>query len=683
MLALRRLAWLLVLLTLVLVARPADAAPGFTDTCEGAMPKEQVDELLEAMRASSGACRLVRVDTQLFRTRIEWDAEGVVHEVLLAPRGCVLEPSLEGTNLAMHAPTELAGACPDAFAAMRTFVGEPREVAPLAPDQAAQWSETSEEIPAEPREVAGLLAIIALVAGAAWLVGTRRSRSPPERETDAKAWRRLALAGFGVALLARFAVEASLGNWYGAFLPVEGWGEQRFGATAALVQAGVRALLPWTVELAFGLFRVVGALAVPLTILLVRRLGGSLAAGALAGLLVALEPIPVRLSASSSEHVIAASLALAAWLSWQTTASERSWAPRVLALALAGLAVLTRADCLPQLVVLPLFTVLGQPLVEREREAWLPLRRRLGDALACLLVLAAIGAYAWLRVVVPSNHPGPAPEAIAGTADLLFVQFWVIASEPPHWLTWSGLAVAGLGCVALVALERPRLLACVGLALVAMFVPLGRNLSHDGLTGARYFVLLMPLLGLLAAATGEWVTHWLPTGKRRVLGLAGVLGFAVVELLAARSGWRHQYTFQAEYRVLAAALAERADALEGCTLWFVRPRQPTGEPDLDCCLWPASSPLQLIAPGLRFRAMPSGHEPSDADGCQLYYEGSVCALAPDLVEQSPQATSRILEQCDAMRRREGEVLVEMGVTDETLNPRFHSRPWIRLRARGL
>lgn len=647
------------------------------------MPKEQVDELVEAMRGAAGSCTLVHVDTQLFRTRIAWSRDGVQHEVLLAPRGCVNEPTQTGSDLAMHAPPELGDACPDALAALRAFVGEPREVAPLAPGQAARWSEAGEDVPAEPREVAGLLALVALLAGVAWLVSAWRSRgsSEPARATQASAWRRLALLGFGIGLLARFAVAPSLGNWYGAFLPVEGFGEQRFGATAALVQAGVRALLPWTVELAFGLFRVIGALAVPLTILLVRRLGGSLAAGALAGVLVALEPIPVRLSASSSEHVIAATLALTAWLCWQTTASERGWAPRVLALALAGLAVLTRADCLPQLLVLPVFTLLGQPLVERE--AWLPLRRRVVDALAFVLGLAAIGVFAWLRVVLPSNHPGPNLAGVTSTIDLLFVQFAVIAGEPPHWLTWTGLSLAALGCVALVALSRWRLLGCVGLALVLIFVPLGRNLSHDGLTGARYFVLLMPLLGLLAAATVEWIACWIAAPRRRAVGLAGVLGFAGIELLAARSGWRHEYTFQAEYRVLAAALAARADTLDGCTLWFVRPRQPTGEPDLDCCLWPASSPLQLVAPGLRMRAMPSKGEPSDADGCQLYYEGSVCALVPELAEQSPQATSRILEQCDALRRREGEVVVETDVTDQTLNPRFRGRPWIRLRARGL
>jgi hypothetical protein len=682
MLGLRRLAWLLLMLTLVLLARPAAAAPGFTSTCAGVMPKEQVDELVELVRGSTGACTLVRVDTQLFRTRIEWSREGVRHEVLLAPSGCVVEPTREGTNLAMHAPVELADACPDALAALHAFVGEPREVAPLAPGH-APWSEASDELPTEPRMLAGLLASVALLVGAAWLIGGWRSRAPPEPAHDAlaRAWRRLALLGFGVGLLARFAVEPSLGNWYGAFLPVEGWGDQRFGATAALVQASVRALLPWTVELAFGLFRVVGALAVPLTILLVRRLGGSLAAAAIAGLLIALEPIPVRLSASSSEHVIAASLALAAWLCWQTTASERGWAPRVLALALAGLAVLTRVDCLPQLLVLPVMTLVGQPLVEPA--AWLPLRRRLVDALAFMLGLAAIGVFAWLRVVLPSNHPGPNAAGITDTIDLLFVQFWVIAAAPPHWLTWSGLVIAALGCVALVALERARLLAAIGLALPLMFVPLGRNLAHDGLTGARYFVLLMPLLGVLAAASVEWITCWIPSERRRAVGLAGALGFAGVELLAARSGWRHEYTFQAEYRVLAAALAERGAALEGCTLWFVRPRQPTGEPDLDCCLWPASSPLQLVAPGLRMRPMPSGREPSDADGCQLYYEGSVCALAPELVDQSPQASARILEQCEALRRREGELVVETGVTDQTLNPRFRGRPWIRLRARGL
>lgn len=649
------------------------------------MPKEQVDELVEAMRAAAGTCRLERVDTRLFRTIVEWDTGARRHEVLIGPRGCVVEPSSVGASLAMAAPAELASECPDAFAALREFVGESREVAPIPPESTPAWTGEPEQAGfAAPRRVATLVAIAALLTGLWLLVQAWRSRADaraPERRAGSRGWWALALAGFALGLLARFAVAPSLGNWYGGFLPVEGWGEQRFGPGAELVQAGVRAILPWTPEVAFGLARVIGALCVPLGILLVRRLGGSLAAAAIAGLVLALEPIPVRLSASSSEHVIAGCLALGAWLAWQTSASDGRAAPRVLALLLAWLAVLTRADCLPQLALLPLVTLLGQPLRERAGAAWLPVERRLVDALWFVLGLVAIGVHAWIRVVVPSNHPGPSREALATTTDLLFEQFWVIAREPPHWLTPTCLALALLGTLALVGLSRARLLACVGLGLALIFVPLGRNLAHDGLTGARYFVLLMPLLALLGAALVELLTHWIAPARRRAAALVGVLGFAALEAWAAQPGWRHEYTFQAEYRFLARALGERAGELEGCTLWFVRPRQTTGEPDLDCCLWPANSPLTLVAPELRFRPMPVEREPADGEGCHLYYEGSVCDLDPARIDFAPRAVAQILDQCERMRARPGDELAGEGLTDQALDPRFHGRPWVRLRKR--
>jgi hypothetical protein len=438
-------------------------------------------------------------------------------------------------------------------------------------------------------------------------------------------------------------------------------------------------VLPWTTEVAFGLFRVVGALAVPLTMWLVRRFSGSVGAGAMAGLVVALEPIPVRLSASSSEHVIAASCAVAAWAWWQLGASDARLTPRLLAVLWAWLAVLTRADCLPQLLLLPVFTVVGQPL--REGTPWLPIRRRLADAASFVVALAAIGLHAWVSIVVPSNHPRPDPEGIVRTARVILTQFWVIASEPPHWLTWPCLSIAAMGCIALVLLRRPRLLGAVGLACVLIFVPLGRNLSHDGLTGARYFVLLMPVLGLLAAALAELVSVWFPPMQRRTTASAALLGFGALELSAAQSGWRHEYTFQAEYRFLGSALRSYRTALDACTLWFVRPRQPTGELDLDCCLWPAASPLTLLAPRVRFRPIPADHEPADADGCHLYYEGSVCSLEPR--DEAAASVPRLVRQCEVLRARPGETLTELQVTDETLNQRFRNRPWVRLRARGL
>lgn len=676
----RLLAWWIALLVILALPRSAHADPSFTATCEAALPKEQVDELFAAMRAAEGTCRLERVDTTTFRTVIEWAADDQQFQVLLGPRACLLEPSHEGADLAFHAPAELARACPEAATALREFVGETREVAQISTTHEPRWSSEPEQTTfADPRIAAGIAWIGVLVL--ALMLGWRRSRAAGEPEDHA--WVKLATAGFVLGLLARFMVEPSLGNWYGAFLPAQGWGEQRFGASAAILQALVRAIVPWNVEVAFGLARVVGALAVPLVIVLVRRLGGSLAAGALAGILLALAPIPVRLSASSSEHLLAATLALAAWVTWLRTASDPSPLPRVLALLLVWLAVMTRVDCLPQLALIPLWTTLGEPIGARARDG-LPLGRRLVDAAWFGACLAAMLVHGWLTIVLASNHPGPDIQGIVRTIELLFTQFWIAMIEPPHWLTPTCFVLVVLGMIASVILKRWRLLVVIVASVVLMFVPLGRNLSHDGLTGARYFVLLMPLLAVVASVFVELLGRWLPPPRQRPIAIASLTIYAALEALAAQPGWRQEYTFQAEYRVLAAALREHASELEGCTLWYVRPRQTTGEADLDCCLWPANSPLSLIAPDLRFRSMPLDRDPDDGEGCQLYYEGSVCDLDPAQIDLSPIAVARILDQCERLRQHAGErEIVGEGVTEVTLNPRFHGRPWLRLTARGL
>lgn len=684
--ALARVLLVLALALVLLAPRIAAAAPGFTQTCEQAVAKQQIDDLLERMRAiaRAGPCTLERLDTSMFRTRIVWRRGDAVHEVLLGPRGCVVEPSHEGAALAFHASAELGEACPAVLAGVREFVGEPQiDLLPVVRGQAP-------EIPEDPdaTEVGDPL----VMASAAWLAALVLAGV-----AGVQHWRRIAnaqrfalvLAGmFVLALLLRCSVVASLGNWYGGFLPAgelrDGLGELRFGASSAVLQMLVRAAAPWTVEVAFGLVRVTGALAVPLVMLLVRRLGGTMGASVVAGMLLAFAPIAVRLSASSSEHVLAGTLALAAWTVWLRSATDASMVPRALSLVLVVLAVLTRVDCWPQLSLIPLWTLLARPLDE-PGASWRSLRRRLIDALGFWLGWAGLGVYAWFHVVLPSNHPGPDPAGIRATAEVLISQLWVAASEPPHWLSPVCFALLLLGVIAAAVARRWGLLLAALASLALIFIPLGRNLTHDGLTGARYFVLALPLLVVVAAQTGdafEQLLGKLPGVWRRPMLGAGALVLALLEGLAARPGWRHEYTFQAEYLFLAEQLS-RAEAsgrpLEGCTLWFVSPRQATGEPDLDCCLAPDRSPLTLVAPSLRMRAFPQHRPPNDEHGCHLYYYGSLCSIDPELAPRVPEGVARIRAQCEALRTRGGaDVLDRREVTDANLHPRWQAPPVVEL-----
>lgn len=684
----------LLVLAILLWPRPSVAAPGFTPTCDRALAKEQIDELLVRMRAiaDTGPCTLERLDTSMFRTLIEWRRGDEVYEVLLGPRGCVLDASHEGSALAFHASVELEAACPAALAAVREFVGEPEvDLLPVVRGQAPDIPEDPEVFDASnPLVIASAAWLAALVLGCH--IGVHRWRAADSSQRSF-AW---LLAVMSVlALVLRFGVVASLGNWYGGFLPTtngaasQDLGELRFGASSAVLQMLVRAVAPWTAEVAFGLVRFIGALAVPLVMLLVRRLGGSISASVIAGVLLAFAPIAVRLSASSSEHVLAGTLALGAWAVWLRSASEPSWVPRALAFVLIVLAVLTRVDCWPQLSLIPLWTLLAKPRGERG-ERWRPLAQRLLDALGFWVAWAALGAYAWFHVVVPSNHPGPDPAGVQATIRVLFSQLWVAASEPPHWLSPVCFALLLSGVLVLAVSRRLGVLAAALLSLAVIFVPLGRNLTHDGLTGARYFVLALPLVVVIAGQTGDAIERAvakLHMDRRRPALIGGALLLALLEGLAARPGWRHEYTFQAEYLYLAqelTALEESRGALDGCTLWFVAPRQATGEPDLDCCLAPDRSPLTLVAPGVHLRPFPNAREPDDREGCHLYYYGAVCSVDPELAPRAPEALARVRAQCDALRTRGGsDVIDRRELTDANLQPRWRSPPLVELFGRGL
>ena len=107
-------------------------------------------------------------------------------------------------------------------------------------------------------------------------------------------------------------------------------------------------------------------------------------------------------------------------------------------------------------------------------------------------------------------------------------------------------------------------------------------------------------------------------------------------------------------------------------------RQPVTEPDLDCCLAPDRSPLALAAPSLRFRSMRAADQVPE-DGCQLFYEGSLCAIEPALAPENPEGMARIEEKCEQLRALgDGAVLGEALVTEQNLNERFSTPPRVTL-----
>ncbi len=681
------------LLVGVAAADDARAAPGFTERCEHALPRETVEDLAARMRAlhAEGPCALLRMNTSMHQTRVEWGLADARYTVLLAPRDCVAEPSYKGESLDIYAPPELAVACPAVGPALQEFAGaERQELVPVVRTTVAEVRDAPSALAPWNVAVAAWLAALVLSLLTALTRLRARGLTGLLSSIRARPWWFGGLATLLLfALALRFSLPATPSNWYGAFLPHAGPGDPRFGASAIALQALARALGPWSDELAFGLVRVTGALAVPLVALLVRGLGGPRSAALVAGFLVAVSPIAARLSASSAEHVLAGTCALAAWTLWvrgagacESSAAPRRLAqllPRILALTFALLAVLARVDCWPQLALLPLWTVLvARGDTTRARRA------RALDALVYWGLWALLGAYAWWFIVVPSNHPPPELAGVRATAAVLLSQFWYAATTPPYWISPLCLSLTSLGVVAMLITRRLGTLAATALSVALIFIPLGRNLTHDGLTGARYFVLLVPLLAVVAAQAVEVLDTWLAERDARVrlpAHVLGVVAIALLGILSARPGWRHEYNFQAEYRFLAQQLEtlHARGRLEGCTLWYVRPRQPTGEPDLDCCLDPARSPLTLVAPDLTFTSISSDPTP-EPGACQLYYRGTLCELDPALAPRVVKGVARIKRQCAQLDQRARDLPVTTQTIEAPgLNTRYRGAPVVELR----
>ena len=607
-----------------------------------------VDAFSERLMAatSPAECELEGISTNHELSLVRWSHDGLgwTGETYIAPNGCLEEVSYVGRQLSIQADSEFQKVCAqtwqivqdvlahdlfqEAPAQMRVSVDEHGERDRVGVDPEKRQGDENTLIGAARVVFGGGLLLIVIVL-------FRRRR---QAEHD-KGWRALMVAGFLAALAVRLAVQPSLANWYTMVLPAEGAFWARFGPGILVVQEAIRALLPWNDGVWFGFNTIVGALAIPLFVGLLRTLGVDRRAASVAALFFILTPLHVRISASASEQVVASTALIGAMWAWSAGVRNRDPWPMALGLALAAATALTRVDMFFQAATLPLWAFacpqLGRDTVWRRgvrgsasrlMNALAQLIRPLPSAGIFWAVWAAVGWFVYRLIVVPAEHGGADWETMkVGLRDFL-VQFWEVAVAPPHWV--SPLAVA-LACVGAAYLIRRRrgLLVAILVFLLAAFVPVSQDLRGDELLSGRYFLVTLPVFHI-ASGLGLLTLLWIFKGRRteRIIWILALFLIAGGTVAFVNAAYEQRFTFQDEYDFLDREL-ENVEA--DCVVAQIQIRAPEIERDLDCCLWSPLSPLVIAHPEIRFVSIA---EPSwltrlfETEECVLYYESSICGI---------------------------------------------------------
>ena len=652
---------------LVAVVRTAGAQ---TAPCDRGITPEEARLIFDALKklGAETDCRLLGFRTERSRGVASFASGDAGNtELVLSPRACAPAGAPTIGAFGIERAEAFRAACPAAYAGLSGALGEAdTDTARLAvPWQAAGVQRVG--------NVVFGVCVTAVLACLVWLLARWRTWHLP------RAWWAILVIGLGGALAMRLSVSPDLSNWYAEVAAPVGGGWPRFGPVSFSLQAVCAAVFPWSDRALFAVNAVLGALTVPLFALALRACGVDALSAAGTTALFALAPLHVRVSASPSEHVLAAALTMLALVLWTWAARDHRWWLGAAALLVAPAAAFARADALPQLMMIPLWGLVARAQSNAPHRR---LARKDGIAVGVYcVVLAGIGLAAWRLVIVPARHPMPELQGIKYAAVELLGQFWRAAVTPPHWVSLTALVLGALG-LGVLAIRRRALMATVLASLALCFVPLGRTLDADGLVGSRYFQLAIPIALVLSGAGFGWlcslVARTLGAHDRTARWATGALFAALVTLalVEGREPLTYRYTFQDEYRFLREAMASLP---QGCTITQLPLRGEALLRDLDCCLDAPRSPLILARPDLRFEyADPRGANPSLArSDCVAYYEGAACSLADTLPsrQRAPNARAWFNEGCGLMRSAGAlELTREAQVSPHATVDHFADRP---------
>lgn len=606
----------LVTLGLVLLCKgdPAHAEP---TPCRQGISRETTERLFALLNhaPAEADCRFEGVQTDRSRLVARWGRAGKsLPPVSVVPRECAPSTARHAGAFVIDVPPEIAQGCPSVAALIAEFEKQVTNESPAG----RQGSE------ADPlfRGARLLFAGIAVV-GLALAVRTMTLRRPVDPR-----WLALGVIGFVGALVVRAALPFSLGNWYSEVLPASGpppW--MRFGPGFFAFQSLLRDAGMWNAQTLQWSQILLGATAAPLLLAVLRELRVGLIASAAALVLLILAPFHARLSATTSEHVLASTLCLALLLAWLRAARRGDLLWFVAAILLFPAVCATRVDMSVQAAL-----VLSWPLLRDGIERDARGARRWMIAIMALVSITTLVA-TYQLIAVPSQHPLPDAAWLRSALRYFVPQFWWLSTTDPYWMSLSTVLLAIVG-LATMAVRRPLLLVRIGGTLCAAFVASGHTFMHDELVGARYFLFLIPVFVIASGYGFGTLLAIVPRRFRLRTAAAGLLGLAVWTGFAARDAYAARYAFQDEYSFARNALAGLPS---GCIVYQERIRADALPGDLDCCLDLARSPLVLDFPALRFVDLPDDREAIVSNAlCTAYYEGLACAIVPGAADRSGQ-----------------------------------------------
>jgi hypothetical protein len=583
--------------------------------CRAAVSRDMTERLYALLNhpPTETDCTFDGVTTDRNVLAARWSHGGVaLAPIRVVPRECAPDAAGHDGPFVIDVPDEITKNCPSVAPLIAGFA---KQVATETPTIGRENGS-----PQSPlfRGARALLVGVMLVAAALLLRGATRLRQ------IGATWIVLAVAAFSVALVIRAALPFSIGNWYSEVMPAIGPPpSMRFGPAFVSLQSMLRDVGLWNPRALVVSQVLIGALALPLLLGVLRELRLDIAATTAALVLLIFAPFHARLSATSSEHVLGSTLCLGLLLSWlrATRTGGSLWFG--LAALLFPAVCATRVDMAAQASM-----VLVWPLLRdrAERDGCLRGRSLVWRTAALVIVAAATLAVAYQLIVQPSNHPmAQWSDRVVAFGEAI-PQLWRMATNDPPWLSLSSVLLAIPGTVAM-AVRRPRLLVRIFATLLFAFAALGRTFAHDELVGARYFLFLIPVFLMLSGYGFEALLAWVPQRRRAITAVAGMFGLALWTAAASRPAYAARYAFQDEYSFAQRALSQLP---AGCVVFEVPVRTKALPHDVDCCLDVARSPLVLDFPALQFRNLPENLSSvfAAASPCVAYYESVACEIPP-------------------------------------------------------
>lgn len=621
----------------LLTLRTASAAHAETTPCRQGITRETTERVFALLhRAPAEAdCTFDGVQTDRSTLVARWSRAGVpLPPVSVVPRECAPSSAKHSGAFAVEVPREIAESCPSVLALIAALEQQVAEETPAG----RLGSEKDPLFRGARALFAGIFVLTLMIV----IRGMTRLRP------DDAPWIVLGLTTFLCALIMRASLPFSLGNWYSEVMPASGpppW--MRFGPGFFAFQSLLRDAGLWNVHTLQLSQLLLGAAAIPLLMAVLRELRLELAASAAALLLLVLAPFHARLSATTSEHVLASTLCLALLLSWLRAVRTGDALWFVLTVLLYPAVCATRVDMSVQASLVLLWPLLQDRV---ERASGVPQQTRWWMVAVVAVVALATLLAAYHFIALPSQHPLPDWAWFRFALRYVVPQFWWLSTDEPGWISLSSVVLALIGALAM-AVRRPLLFVRVAGTLFIAFVASGRTLMHDELVGTRYFLFTIPIFVIASGYGFGTLVAAAPRRFRPIVAIVGIGGLALWTGLAARAAYAARYTFQDEYTFARAALAQLPAE---CTVYQERIRADALPGDLDCCLDMPRSPLVLEFPALHFLDLPDNRDAISNDTpCTAYYEGAACAITPGPPDRSgheftEQASAYFQPRCAAV-----------------------------------